>query len=189
MHLLFTMSSTLRLASCLVILSVMTVATAAYAAPVARNGGARQWVAFNPVGRDLGPVQFLQTTVAIVNTSTAPSKFTIFHEPAHVQLCAGTLAPGASSLCGGQPTQRFGRGYFQVIATEPVLMGGQSDVPVMGFAQEANGTFGANPSTGTILVVPLVWQQGCPPRQGSGCPDGSVTGGGANTGGNTKAPN
>jgi hypothetical protein len=159
------------------------------AAPIVRNGGARHWVAFNPVGRNLGPVQFLQKTVLIVNTSTAPNAFKIFHEPAHVLFCSGTLAPGTSALCGTQPTQRFDGGYFQVIAAEPVLVGGQSDTPVMGFAQQANGTFGANPSTGTILIVPLVWQEGCPPRRGSGCPDGSVTAGTGGTvnGGNTKA--
>jgi hypothetical protein len=187
MRSLFTMSSALRLASYLVVLSVMTNATVMYAAPIVHNGGARHWVAFNPVGRNLGPVQFLQNTVLVVNTSTAPNAFTIFHEPAHVRYCSGTLAPGASILCGTQPTQRFIGGYFQAIAAEPVLIGGQNDVPVMEFAQQANGTFGANPSTGTILIVPLVWQEGCPPRRGSGCPDGSVTTGGTGTGGNTKA--
>jgi hypothetical protein len=68
-------------------------------------------------------------------------------------------------LCGAQPTRHFDGGNFQVIAAEPVLLGGQSEVPAMGFEQ-ASGTFGAQ-STGTIMIIAFVWQQSCPPRKGS----------------------
>ena len=66
-------------------------------------------------------------------------------------------------------------GYFQVIAAAPVLVGGSSDTPFMNFVQDAQGNFGADPSHGAVISVPFTWQEGCPPRPGTGCPDGSIT--------------
>lgn len=160
-------------------LAALAAAATAFAAapvlPVVSNGGARQWIAFDPDGRTIGTVQFLTKTVTIVNASTAANAFTVFYEPQHIAFCAGTLGAGQATLCGTQPTQHFSGGYFQVIATQPVLMGGHSDVPVIRYAQNPQGSFGADTSTGMIQNIPLVWQQGCPPRPGSGCPNGSVT--------------
>jgi hypothetical protein len=162
-----------------VLVAVLVAATAVVAfasnqvraakAPIVNNGGARQWVAFDPDGRSIGPVQFLSKTVSIVSTSTAANSFTLYYEPAHLLICAGGVGP-APTLCGVQPTTHLSGGYFQVIATQPVLVGGRSEVPVISYAQETNGTYGADASKGIIQNIPLVWQQGCPPRPGSGCP-------------------
>ncbi len=38
------------------------------AAPVVSNGGAKQWIAFDPDGRSIGPVQFLSKTISMVST-------------------------------------------------------------------------------------------------------------------------
>lgn len=148
--------------------------------PVVSNGGARQWVAFDPIGgRNLGSVQFLFKSIQIVNTSNVPNAYSVTYEPVHLNVCGGTLAAGGAALCGVQPSQHLAGGYFQVIAAQPVLMGGYTDVPVMRFAQTSQGgAFGADPSTGIIQYIPLVWQQGCPPRPGSGCPDGAASIGG-----------
>jgi hypothetical protein len=144
-------------------------------APTVINGGARQWIAFDPDGRQIGPVQFLSKTVSIVNTSNASNAFTLYYEPAHLAICAGTLGAGAMSLCGVQPTQHLSGGYFQVIAAQPVLMGGRSEVPTIRYVQNPDGSYGADTSTGAIQNIPLVWQQGCPPRHGSGCPENSLS--------------
>ena len=37
-------------------------------APAVTNGGAKQWIAFDPEGRTIGPVQFLAKTISIVST-------------------------------------------------------------------------------------------------------------------------
>jgi hypothetical protein len=179
MHQQFAHHARFRSGSLLVVLSAAMAALATFAAaapaqPVVINGGARQWLAFDPGGRSIGQVQFLQKIVVAVNTSNAPNPFKIFYEPQHITFCAGTLAPGGTTLCGMQPSQRLSGGYFQMIAAQPVLMGGYSDVPVMRYVQGAQGVFGADPSTGMIQNVPFVWQQGCPPRQGSECPNGVV---------------
>ena len=57
-----------------------------------------------------------------------------------------------------------------MISATPVLMSGDVEVPEFAFAQEANGKYIADTSKGTIANLPLTWQQGCPPRPGSGCP-------------------
>jgi hypothetical protein len=171
----------------LVIALAVTLAAVAFASKPVRsvkpqtisNGGARQWIAFDPDGRTIGPVQFLSKTISIVNTSNASNAFTIYYEPAHVAICAATLGPGASSLCGVQPTQHLSGGYFQVIAAQNVLMGGRSEVPTIRYAQNPDGSYGADTSGGTIQNVPLTWQQGCPPRHGSGCPVNAATNGAA----------
>ncbi|MEA2209060.1 MAG: hypothetical protein QOF54_1537 [Solirubrobacteraceae bacterium] len=139
-------------------------------APTVTNGGAKQWIAFDPDGRSIGPVQFLSKTVSLVSTSTASGKFSVYYEPQHLLICAGTIGFGSNTLCGVQPTTHLSGGYFQVISTTPVLMGGRSEVPTLSYTQEKDGTYVADTSKGTIQNIPLVWQQGCPPRKGSGCP-------------------
>jgi hypothetical protein len=138
--------------------------------PAVTNGGAKQWIAFDPDGRSIGPVQFLSKTVSLVSTSTASGKFSVYYEPQHLLICAGTIGGGANTLCGVQPTTHLSGGYFQVISATPVLMGGRSEVPTLSYTQEKDGTYVADTSKGTIQNIPLVWQQGCPPRKGSGCP-------------------
>src|SRR3978361_97267 len=153
MHRQFVYPSRLRLAATLlfaatVLAPIGTFGAPAPAQPVVINGGATQWLAFDPGGRTIGPVQFLQKIVVAVNTSNAANPFKLFYEPQHLTICAGTLAPGATTLCGVQPTQHLAGGYFQMIATQPVLMGGFSDVPVIRYAQNTpGGTCGADPAT------------------------------------------
>ena len=65
-------------------------------APTVTNGGARQWVAFDPEGRSIGPVQFLSKTISIVSTSTARNSFTLYYEPAHTLICASAVGPSTS---------------------------------------------------------------------------------------------
>jgi hypothetical protein len=156
-----------------VVLGAMVLSLPAAAAiPSFSNGGAQYWVAFDPTGRDIGPVQFMAKRVEILNTSNAPNAVTVYYEPLHKTLCTQTLAPGAMTTCAVASTPDLARGYFQVIAAQPVLAGGTSDAAFMNFAQQPNGSFGAEPEHGRIFSVPLVFQQGCPPRPGSGCPDG-----------------
>ena len=140
------------------------------AVPVVSNGGAKQWIAFDPDGRSIGPVQFLSKTISIVSTSTGSGKYSIYYEPQHLLICAGTIGGGGNTLCGVQPTTHLSGGYFQVISATPVLMGGRSEVPTLSYSQEKDGTYVADTSKGTIQNIPLVWQQGCPPRRGTGCP-------------------
>lgn len=169
----------------LAIVLAVTAVTVAFASrqahiakvPLVSNGGARQWIAFDPDGREIGPVQFLFKTVSIVNTSNAVNAFTIYYEPAHLPICSGKLGPGEKSLCGVQPSQHLSGGYFQVIAAQNVLMGGRSEVPTIRYVQNPDGSYGADTSSGAIQDIPLVWQQGCPPRRGSGCPENALTNG------------
>ena len=177
MHRVLTRRS-LALMGALVVVLVAATATAAFAkkhvhaakAPAVTNGGARQWIAFDPDGRSIGPVQFLSKTVSLVSTSTASGKFSVYYEPQHLLICSGTIGGGGNTLCGVQSSTHLSGGYFQVISATPVLMGGHSDVPVLSYYQEPNGTYVADTAKGTIQNMPLVWQQGCPPRVGSGCP-------------------
>ncbi len=142
----------------------------AAAAPAVTNGGAKQWIAFDPEGRTIGPVQFLSKTISIVSTSTASGKFSVYYEPQHLLICAGTIGGGGNTVCGVQPSVHLSGGYFQMISATPVLMGGRSEVPTLSYYQEKDGTYVADTSRGTIQNIPLNWQQGCPPRRGSGCP-------------------
>jgi hypothetical protein len=154
------------------------------------NGGARYWIAFDPQGRTIGPVQFLQKIVTIVNASTASNAFSVYYEPAHAAICAGTLGAGTMTRCGIQPTQQqqLSGGYFQVIAAQPVLMGGFVEMPTISYAQEGQtGPYGAETSKGTVQNIPLSWQQGCPPRKGAGCPVNLTSGTAVKGNKNTKA--
>jgi hypothetical protein len=153
------------------LLGAMAISEAVQAAPAFSNGGSQYWIAFDPNGRTLGNVQFLTKRILVLNTSNAPNAFTIFYEPQHTKFCAATLEPGAMTTCGQMSTPAMVGGYFQVVAAEPVLVGGSSDTPFMNFTQDAQGNFGADPSHGTVISVPFAWQQGCPPPV-TGCPDG-----------------
>jgi hypothetical protein len=147
-------------------------------APIAGSGGARFWIAFDPVGgRDIGPVPFVSKQVQILNTTSVSNPFTVFYVPEHGTasvFCKGTLGAAELFLCVAQPAQHLQFGYFQVVAARPVVMGGRSEVPTIGYQQEANGTFGAETARGTIQNVPFDWQQGCAPFAGSGCPTTAV---------------
>jgi len=181
--------STRRLAGVLLALALILAITAAVAsarrhhhahraaAPVAGSGGARFWIAFDPGGREIGPVQFLSKQVQILNTTSAANAFTIFYKPqqgAAIVFCKGTLGAAELLVCGAQPTQHLQGGYFQVVAARPVVMGGRSEVPTIGYQQQPNGTFGAETARGTIQNIPFNWQQGCAPFAGSGCPSNAV---------------
>ncbi len=147
-------------------------------APVAGSGGARFWIAFDPAGRQIGPVQFLQKQVQILNTTSASNAFTITYKPASgaaIPFCKGTLGPAQLFVCGAQSTQHLENGFFQVVAARPVVMGGRSEVPTIGYQQQSDGSFGAETAKGTIQNIPFNWQQGCAPFAGSGCPANLVT--------------
>ena len=167
-----------KVAAAAALAGAMAVSGAAQAAPVYSNGGSPYWIAFDPNGRALGNVQFLSKRFMVVNVSNATNAFTITYEPAHTTLCSGTLQPGAMTICGTQSTPAMVNGYIQVVAAEPVVVGGSSDTPFMNFFQEdPNGKFGADPAHGTVISMPFEWLPGCPPRPGTGCPDGSVVAG------------
>jgi hypothetical protein len=158
-----------------VLLGAIGVSGGAPAAPVFSNGGGQYWVAFDPTGRDLGPVHFMSKRIVVLNTSNQPNDVSVFYEPAHTSICATTLAPGAVGTCGVVSSPATVGGYFQVIAAHPVLAGGSSDTAYMDFAQQnAQGQFGADPAHGAVISVPLSFQPGCPPRPGNGCPDGRI---------------
>jgi hypothetical protein len=146
--------------------------------PIAGSDGARFWIAFDPGGREIGPVQFLSKQLQILNATSAANAYTIFYKPqqgAAFVFCKGTLGPAELFVCGEQSSQHLHLGYFQVVAARPVLMGGRSEVPTIGYQQEPNGTtFGADTAKGTIQNIPFNWQQGCAPFSGSGCPTTAV---------------
>jgi hypothetical protein len=145
--------------------------------PLAGSGGARFWIAFDPGGREIGPVQFLSKQVQILNTTSATNAYTIFYKQEQgptIVFCKGALGPAELFVCGEQSSQHLQYGYFQVVAARPVLMGGRSEVPTIGYQQEGNAKFGAETAKGTIQNIPFNWQQGCAPFSGSGCPTNAV---------------
>jgi hypothetical protein len=164
-----------------VVLAAVTAVTVAFASSQPRavsastvsNGGARLWMAFDPPARPSGGALGATKFVSVVNTSTANNPIAVYYEPAHVALCKLTLGPEEIERCFVQVSQHLEDGYFQVIAAQPVLVGGNSQVPEIRYEKSPSGTFSADTSTGTTQDVPLVWQQGCPPRHGSGCPTGA----------------
>jgi hypothetical protein len=153
------------------------LATAAQAAPVFSNGGSQYWVAFDPVGRTLGNVQFLTKRISVLNTSAVANAITIYYEPQHILFCQQTLQPGQMTICGQMSSPQMVNGYFQVVAAQPVIVGGSSDTPVMNFSQDPQGNFIADPSHGTVFAMPFDWQPGCPPRGADGCPTGDLVAG------------
>jgi len=147
----------------------------AVSAAVTSNGGGRVWIAFDPPARQIGGVLGPRKFVAVVNTSNANNPVTVFYEPGHVTICQRTLAPGEMGSCTVQASRPLENGYIQVIAAQPVLMGGNSQVPEIRYEQNPNGTFSANTSGGSTQDVPLVWQQGCAFVRNSGCPTGATS--------------
>jgi hypothetical protein len=141
-------------------------------APSFSNGGGQYWVAFDPNGRNIGNVGFMSKRIFLVNTSNQLNAFTIYDEPAHTRICAQTLGPGQTGECDVQPGPPVFGDYFQVIAAQPVLMGGTSDTAYMSYTQQGAANGLADTSHGLVISVPLIWQQGCPPSPGNGCPDG-----------------
>ena len=142
------------------------------------NGGAREWVAFDPL---VGvPVKAqtvnLMRTVRLVNTSTAPAAYTVTYErpgrPDRISICTGALQAGEARTCTsvGRASSGFVDGYLQVRASQPLIVGGSIDLPVLDY--ELAG--GNNPrlkslNRGTMQRLLYDWQPGCPPKPGTGC--------------------
>ena len=142
------------------------------------NGGAREWVAFDPL---VGVPVKAQTvnllrSVRLVNTSTAPASYTVSYErpgrPDRLILCTGALQAGEARTCTsvGRASSGFVDGYLQVRATQPVIVGGSIDLPVLDY--EVAG--GNSPrlktlNRGTMQRLLYDWQAGCPPKPGAGC--------------------
>ena len=154
-------------------------------APTA-NGGAREWVAFDPVVGNPIKAQTLNMlrNIRIANTSTASSTYTITFERQgradRIQLAAGVLQPGESRNVAalGRVSGGFVDGYIQVRATQPVLVGGHVDLPVQDYEQQGSDS---SPrlkfsNRGTVQRVQLDFRPGCPPKPGSGCSTAGVTG-------------
>jgi hypothetical protein len=136
------------------------------------NGGGQYWVAFDPNGRNIGNVGFMSKRIFLVNTSNQLNAYSIYDEPAHTRICAETLGPGQTGECDVQPGPPIFGDYFQVIAAQPVLVGGTSDTAYMSYTEQGAANGLADTSHGLVISVPLIWQQGCPPAPGNGCPDG-----------------
>lgn len=154
-------------------------------APTA-NGGAREWIAFDPVVGSPIRAQTLNMlrNLRIANTSTASSTYVITFErqgrAARIPLATGVLQPGESRNAAvlGRVSSGFVDGYIQVRATQPVLVGGHVDLPVQDYEQQGSDS---SPrlkflNRGTVQRVQLDFRPGCPPKPGSGCPTTGVTG-------------
>jgi hypothetical protein len=145
---------------------------------VISNGGAREWVAFEPLVTVVSTHQSFNILrlFQIVNTSTERSTYTITLErttaPLRITICTGTLQPGQRKVCGGVGRARNGYadGYYQVRASQPVLMGGHVNLPQEDYELVTSGTPRLRfKDRGTIQHLPFDWQQGCPPKAGTGC--------------------
>jgi hypothetical protein len=145
------------------------------------NGGANEWVAFDPLVGVPVRAQTLNTTriVRLVNTSTAPATYTVTYErpgrPDRLTICTGVLQAGEAKSCTsvGRSSSGFVDGYIQVRGSQPLLVGGHIDLPVLDY--ELSG--GNTPrlkflNRGTVQRLPYDWHPGCPPKPGSGCPTG-----------------
>ena len=148
------------------------------------NGGAKQWVAFDPLVSVAATHQSLNTVriFRVVSTSTATSNFTITYErpgnPVRLVICSGTLAAGEAKTCGNVNKAAAGYvdGYVLVRATQPVIAGGYIDLPVQNYEQAGSGSSTRLKflGSGTVQRLSYDWQPGCPPRQGNGCPTGQT---------------
>jgi hypothetical protein len=149
------------------------------------NGGAREWVAFDLlVGVPVRPQTLnLTRTVRLVNTSTARNTYTVTYErpgrPDRITICTGALAAGEAKTCTnvGRASGGFIDGYLQVRASQPLLVGGTIDLPVLDYEQVG----GSTPrlkflNRGTVQRLQYDWQPGCPPKPGGGCPSGQSPG-------------
>ena len=149
-------------------------------------GGAREWVAFDPVvGAPVKPQTLnMLRYVRLANTSTASSTYTVTFERQgradRIPICTGVLQPGEARTCVilGRVSSGFVDGYIQVRATQPVLVGGHVDLPVQDYEQQGSES---SPrlkfvNRGTVQRVQLDFRPGCPPKPGSGCPTATRAG-------------
>ena len=147
------------------------------------DGGAREWVAFDPLVGVPARSQTLNMLriVRLVNTSATPATYTVTYErpgrPDRLTMCTGVLQAGEAKTCIrlGRSSGGFVDGYIQVRASQPVLVGGHLDLPVSDY--ELSG--GNNPrlkfhNRGTVQRLLYDWHPGCPPKPGAGCPTGQI---------------
>jgi hypothetical protein len=143
--------------------------------PIIVNGGARFWVAEDEA-RLLAPT--ISKRIKISNTTTASNSFAITYEregfrPARLGVCSGTLNAGQTRICDVQYRQSssshsYSGGYFQVRASQAVVVGGHNWAPAPRWEFEGGRT--RTTREGIVEQIPYIWQQGCPPKAGSGCP-------------------
>jgi hypothetical protein len=151
--------------------------------PVVSNGGARDWVAFTNarlLNTD-GTLSF-EKVISIVNTSTALNGYAVAFiggDGKRTLVCGGKLARGAQAICYLDHAERFATGYFQASAAYPVVMGGSEQTANKQRFQDQAGLH-FNDQVG-VTQIPLDWQQGCPPKSGTGCPTGLTVGAGTTT--------
>ena len=145
------------------------------------DGGAREWVAFDPLVGVPVKSQSLNTSriVRLANTSTTAATYTVTYErpgrPDRLTICTGTLLAGEAKTCVsvGRSSSGFVDGYIQVRASQPVLVGGHVDLPLSDY--ELSG--GNTPrlkflNRGTVQRLLYDWHPGCPPKPGGICPAG-----------------
>jgi hypothetical protein len=149
------------------------------------NGGAREWVAFDPlVGVPVRPQTLnMSRIVRLVNTSTARNAYTVTYErpgrPDRLTICTGALQAGEAKTCTslGRASGGFVDGYLQVRASQPLLVGGYIDLPVLDYEQAGGNTPRLKfLNRGTVQRLQFDWQPGCPPKPGGGCPTGQSPG-------------
>lgn len=153
---------------------------------VVANGGAKEWVAVDADTRFVTGLN-VKKFFAAVNTSNQRSvvNITYVRNLKRKPVCGFTLSPGERGGCsessrqdaGSSTGPGIGSGYVQVRATQPVIMGGYTQVPLPGYHETtptsqrfefAGPGFDAT-GVGPIQVVPFDWQPGCPPILSSGC--------------------
>jgi hypothetical protein len=150
------------------------------------NGGAREWVASDHPGSFQGLNATKQ--IVLINTSTEQNSYVVTYErnsaPPRRRICTGTLGAGQRAACqvSGLPPSGPTLGYFQVRSSQPLLPGGYTQVPVRGWEEgtrrvrgrvQGTGRYHFVNTPGVVQHVPYDWQQGCPPKAGSGCPGSS----------------
>jgi hypothetical protein len=152
--------------------------------PVASNGGARDWVAFtNARLVNTDNTLSFEKAISVVNTSTAVNGYAVAFisgtDGKRTVVCGGKLARGAQATCFIDHAERFSTGYFQASAAYPVVMGGSEQTANKQRVQDQAGLH-FNDQVG-VTQIPLDWQQGCPPKAGTGCPAGVTAGSGTTT--------
>jgi hypothetical protein len=152
------------------------------------NGGATQWVASDPSGGHLNLMTY--KALYLVNTSTEANSFTVTYERSQLRrvrstVCRGTLQRGERRLCTlHRPDHNFQAGYFLVRSSRPLIPSGWVQYAAQGMEERTERVRGQVRGTGefrpsgpwTIQRVTLDWQQGCPPREDSGCPGAGGSG-------------
>jgi hypothetical protein len=152
-----------------VVLVVAVVASTTLGAdpskPDPNNGGAVSWVAIDSGERGT-LVDNLVKDVEILNTGKKKNAFEVtYHNDRIRTICKGTLNPGAMQKCtvpihvtGSQVI--IANGYFQAIATYPVVMSGSRQEPIRTWTEVSGDRAPDGP--GVIQQVPYDWRQGCP---------------------------